>query len=467
MRIVAVALVLAGCPSKGPAGFSGGIEDRWTLPLVGPLEDGLLVTPVTIGTVGPFLFALDPDAPISAVDGDVVKRVGMRVGNGPPRIDETGASQPRIYVEMAGVEVGSLIIERRRAIVVKANTFDSAGRRIHGVLGADVLAEGVVFGFDRDQGIATLIDAASFKAPSGAIAIPYQVVAKNVPAVARRVVKATIHDEALDLHLDLGATASQLREPEWSRVKLATRDIAGVVVDEVGMPRRIAKVSNPVEVTLGPVSSKRVVFVPYGEQRWTDREVAGTLGLGFFAEHDVWAAFGDKTFYLMPRAPLPLAPRLARWETGALHKCVAPGCVTLRLIDPLAGKAPPEPPTTSEPVPGEPAPPVPNGSATPPPNGAAPPNGVAPAPVAKRPGVILSLTREERAGGMPLEVTLMAKDRPELPLVIANLPAHVDRLIDQLPPEFVGVTLEVVDVGPYPRDCPPQLKNGCVDKLAR
>jgi hypothetical protein len=81
--------------------------------------------------------------------------------------------------------------------------------------------------------------------------------------------------------------------------------------------------------------------------------------------------------------------------------------------------------------------------------------------------VILSLTREERAGGMPLEVVLSAKGRPELPLVIANLPAHVDRLIDQLPPDFVGVTLEVVDVGPYPRECPAQLKNGCVDKLAR
>lgn len=81
--------------------------------------------------------------------------------------------------------------------------------------------------------------------------------------------------------------------------------------------------------------------------------------------------------------------------------------------------------------------------------------------------MILSITREERAGGMPLEIVLEAKNRPELPLVIVNLPAHVDRLIDQLPPEFAGVTLETVDVGPYPRDCPPQLKNGCVDKLAR
>ncbi len=451
MRIVALALVLAGCPSKGPSGFSGGIEDRWTLPLVGPFEDGLLITPVMINSVGPFLFVLDPDAPISAIDGDVVKRVGMRVGNGPPRIDETGAAQPRIYAEMTGVEIGPLIIERRKAIVVRANTFDSAGRRIHGVLGADVLAEGVVFGFDRDQGIATLIDAGAFKPPPGAVAIPYQVVAKSLPVVARRVAKATINNEELVVHLDLGATASQLRDTEWARAKLATRALGGVVVDEVGIPRRIEKSSEPVAVTLGPVSANRVVFVPYGDQRWADHEVAGTLGLGFFAGHDVWASFGAKTFYMVPRAPVPLASRLARWETGALQKCTTPGCVTVRLIDPLAGKEPP---------PAEPAPapdPAPPDAAPPPPTEAKKP----------RPGVILSLTREERAGGMPLEVVLSAKDRPELPLVIANLPPHVDRLIDQLPPEFVGVTLEIVDVGPHPRECPPQLKDGCVDKLAR
>jgi hypothetical protein len=423
------ALLLAACPSKGPAGFSGAAEDRWTMPLVGPLEDGLLLTPVTIGTAGPFLFALDPDAPISVVDGDVVKRVGMRVGNGVPRIDESGGAQPRVYAEMLGVEVGTLIIERRRSIVVKPNTFDTAGRRIHGVLGHDVLGEGVVFGFDRDQGIAMLVDGSAFKPPAGAIQLPYQLVPKNVPAVARRVAKATINGDLFDLHLDLGATASQLRDTEWARAKLVSKELQGVVVDEVGTPRRIDKVSEPVTVGLVDASSSRVVFVPYADQRWADHEVAGTLGLGFFAAYDVWANFGGKTLHAVKREPVALATRIARWETGALGKCTNPGCTTVRVVDPLAGKPLEE---------GKP-----------------------------HPGVILSLTREERAGGMPLEIVIEAKGKPELPLLIANLPAHSDRLIDQLPADFVGVALEVVDVSPYPRDCPPQLKNGCVDKLAR
>lgn len=399
------------------------------MPLVGPLEDGLLITPVTIGTRGPFLFALDPDAPISVVDGALVKAIGLRASEGPARYDESGAPQARIYVELVSVEVGTLIIERRRAIVVRANTFDTAGRRIHGVLGADVLSTGVVFGFDRDAGIAMLIDEHSFKPPQGAIALPYRDVAKSLPVAARRVVKATVGDAAVDLHLDLGATASQLRETEWPGAKLVTRELVGALVDEVGTPRRIEKASEPVSVTAGPITSERVAFVPYADARWADHEVAGTLGLGFFAQHDLWAQWPARTFHLSPRTKEPLSKRLGRWDQGALEKCTTPGCVTVRLVDPLAGK------------------PLEEGKT--------------------HPGVILSLTREERAGGMPFEVVIEATDRPGLPLVIANMPAHVDRLIDQLPAEFVGATLAVVDVGLYPRECPPALKNGCVDKLAR
>ena len=431
MRRLIVFLLLAACPSKGPQGFSsgGGVEDRWTLPLVGPLEDGLLITPVTIGTSGPFLFALDPDAPITAVDGDLVKRLGLRAFNGPPRYDETGGPQPRLYVEMSGLEIGTLIIERRRAIVVKANTFDSVGRRIHGVLGADVLATGVVFGFDRDAGIATLVEDTAFKPPPGAIALTYRDVAKPLPVIARRVVQTTVGDASLDLHVDLGTTVSQLRDPQWQTAKLVARDLATSAVDEAGTVRRIDKASEPVAVSAGPVSGRRVVFVPYADARWAEHEVAGTLGLGFFAAYDVWAQWPTRTFHLVPRSQESLAKRIARWEQGALDKCTTPGCATVRLIDPLAGK------------------PLEEGKA--------------------HPGVILSVTREERAGGMPLEVLLEAKEKPQLPLVIVNMPPHVDRLIDQLPADFVGATLTIVDVGPHPRDCPPQLKNGCVDKLAR
>ncbi len=193
--------------------------------------------------------------------------------------------------------------------------------------------------------------------------------------------------------------------------------------------RRSDEASEPVAVTAGRITSDRVAFVPYTDARWADHEVAGSVGLGFFAQYDLWAQFSAHTYHLTPRIHEPLSKRISRWDQGALHKCVIQGCVTIRIVDPLAGK------------------PLDEGKV--------------------HPGVILSLTREERVGGMSLEVLIEATDRPQLPLVIANMPAHVDRMIDQLPADFVGATLAVVDVGPYPRDCPPQLKNGCVDKLAR
>jgi hypothetical protein len=59
-------IIVAGCSAVAPSGFSQG--EHWTFPLVGPLENGLLVTPVSIHGHGPSLFAIDPDADVSAVD---------------------------------------------------------------------------------------------------------------------------------------------------------------------------------------------------------------------------------------------------------------------------------------------------------------------------------------------------------------------------------------------------------------
>jgi hypothetical protein len=132
---------------------------------------------------------------------------------------------------------------------------------------------------------------------------------------------------------------------------------------------------------------------------------------------------------------VPLAQRLPRWETGPLLGCKTPGCITFRVIDPLAGKPLEE---------GKP-----------------------------HPGLVLSITRDERAGGMPLEVVIEARAKPPedggkppaLPLLIVNLPPNVDRLIDQLDARFLGAQLAIIDASPYPRACPS--KAGCVDKLDR
>ena len=90
---VCAGILAAGCTTGVPGGFSNG--DRWTFPLVGPLEDGLLVTPVSVRGHGPYLFAIDPDALVSAVDTQVVRDAHLWTGQGPRRTDETWTSRPR------------------------------------------------------------------------------------------------------------------------------------------------------------------------------------------------------------------------------------------------------------------------------------------------------------------------------------------------------------------------------------
>ena len=403
-------------------------------PLVGPLEDGLLVTSVVINDHGPYLFALDPDAKETVIDAQVVRDNKLPVVTGPDVIDEWGQKQSPRYTTITSVEIGSVIVDTNNAIVVRTGAFDSSARRIHGVLGRDIIDDALLFGFDRDRGVAYLYDKKGWQPPPGATSFTFEVAtpppnaAPTALPVPRRLVKATINGETFTLHLDFGAIASQLRESLWERAKLVQREAAVAVLDEFGSTHAWHAASEPVAVAIGATAQRdRVVFVPYDDKR-VPESVDGTLGLNFFAGYDVWIDWQAHTVYLAKREPVPLAQKLGRWDTGPLGgKCEHPGCVAARLVDPLGGKPPEE---------GK-----------------------------QHPGLVLSLQRDERAGGMDLEVVLEPKDKPELPRLIVNLPPSIDRLMDHLGPEFLGVTLDVVDASPYPRACP--TANGCVDQLAR
>ncbi len=429
--VAALGLAAAACTSGAPPGFSGGTGDRWSFPLLGPLENGLLITTVTLNTYGPYLFLIDPDAPISIVDAELVKIADLRPIGGPERLDETDTQRPRAYAEVLGLEVGTLIVERREAMVAPRGLYDVAGRRIHGVLGRDVMSDSLVFGFDRDRGLGHLVAQRSFRVPPGAIQLPYtllqpRVANAKVQPVPRRLVPATIGGETFPLHLDLGAVPGQLREELWDRAKLTSRELRAAVVDEVATPRAVTRGSEVVPVAIGPITGS-AAFIPYGDRRWDTQDLAGTIGLGFFAGHSMWVSWHGSALHLVGRRPIDAATRIARWDSAVLARCKQPGCIQLRVIDPLAGKPPEE---------GKP-----------------------------HPGLVLSITREEPAGGMDLEVMLEAQGDPSLPHLIVNLPPHVDRLIHQLKPEFLGKTLAVVDASPHPRQCPGG--GGCVDQLAR
>jgi hypothetical protein len=428
-RFIAVAIA-SSCTHGTPSGFTGGSGDSWSLPLVGALDDGVLITTVSIGNRGPYLFAIDPDSAISNIDAELVKAHKLEMYKGPTREGESSNVDVRVLAHTYGLEIGALVVDRLDMMVVPPRTFDVAGRRVHGVLGRDVVRSTLVFGFDRDQSLAHLVIRDDFKPPSDATAIRFEALRTTAPGGAHRspafaqkrvsigstprnIVAAQIGDVPFKLHLDLGAATSQLRETLWERAKLTAREVNGMVVDEAGGVRPITKVSEPIRASAGGLTVEGVTFLPYDDRRWRPEDVDGVLGLDFMRGFTVWVDWDAGAMYFVKRREGSGATRIRRWDSPLLNGCKQPGCAGVRVIDPLNGAAPPE---------GKP-----------------------------HPGLVLSITREERAGGTPLEVTLEAQGKPELPRLVVNMPPNADKVLHQLEPRFLGATLVVVVPAQVPR----------------
>jgi hypothetical protein len=433
---LAIAAV-AGCTAGAPPGFSGG--DHWTIPLVGPLEDGLLLVPVQVAGAGPYVFAIDPDAPMSIVDDLVVKEAELRTGTfGPHVLDEDASDQTRIFAEALDLKLGTLAVERRSVMVVKTGTYNSDGREIHGVIGRDILADSLVFGFDRDLGVAYLSTTKSFRPAADAAVISYSILpgrtfphaagVSEVVPVSRRLATATIGDQSFAMHLDFGATASQLRERSWERAKLAGSEVHATLIDEAATVHPILHSGLADDVTVGATTTTRVWFVPYTERRWPDQDLEGTLGLGFFRRFAVAVNWDQAKVYLSPRvnAARQVVSRIGRWQSKALVSCTHVGCATITAIDPLAGK---------------------------------------PA-VGRHPGVVVSVVRDASAINVDLEVLIAATadGNPRLPWLVASMPAGLDRVMTHVSADYLGASLTVIDTSPFPRRCPTDA--GCIDQLA-
>jgi TonB family protein len=452
-------MVVAGCTVGAPPGFSTG--DRWTFPLVGPLEDGLLVTPVSVRGHGPYLFAFDPDASITAIDKQVVDDAELRTSAGPHIVDETDTGQIRFLAELLDLRVANLTIDRRDVMVFPVGLYDTEDRHLSGILSRDVLADSLVFGFDRDQGIASLSTIKAFTPPPGTIAINYQSVfsptasapthalpsgagraptetgapapnpttmtprpggqgRSDVPVipVQRRLATARIGGATFAMHLDLGASVSQLREPLWGKAGLGSVQAKLRLVDEAASVRQVTTVGVVTgDVAVGAATSSPVTFVPYIEKRFTSDAVDGALGLNFFRPYAVYANWDRETFYLKPRgdAAATTTARLGRWG-AALPACPHPGRVTAALT----------------------------------PTGA---------------GATIDVARDPQAANHALEVLLgvtLATGHAAAPLVV-ELPSGIDKVTNALPASYAGATLAVLDASPFTRPC--AMDGGCVVSL--
>ena len=259
------------------------------MPLVGPLENGSLLVPALVDGKGPYLFAIDPDANVSSVDEDVVHEAGLRTGQGPQILDESDQQHPAFYAEVLQWQLGTLTVSNKPALLAKSGTYDREGRRVHGVIGRDIIADSLVFQFDRDQGLVTLSTTKAFVPPAGATPLPYETLnskLENVDVVPtpRRLVTATIDGKHVTMHVALGELESTLRPRSLGDATKAT-------------------------VKVGPISSE-APFAGYRDRRWDEQWLEGDLGLSVFKGYDVAANWDGETFYVWPRTEQSLATRV-------------------------------------------------------------------------------------------------------------------------------------------------------------
>ena len=250
-------LGLASCAIGAPPGFSPGTS--WTTPLVDPLADGRLVTPVYVNGEGPFLFAIDPDATITTADMSIAAIAQIPAHSGERLTDEHDTTHPIWYAQLPNLKIGTLDVSLMRVALVENHQFDADGRRIWGVLGRDVIADSLVFTLDRDRGVARLTTQETFTPPANAQILPYKkLVSRTGSSSTRYLVAADIDGEHADLHLDLGELPSQLAPRHWDAAKLQSLDWNMTLIDEVGTHREVSTDGTAARVTVkgdaGPIT---------------------------------------------------------------------------------------------------------------------------------------------------------------------------------------------------------------------
>lgn len=434
LRLAAALLTaaLSSCTLGAPPGFSSG--DSWSFPLVGPLEGGPLLVPVMFDGKGPYLFAIDPDSPVSQVDVALASELGLRTGFGPEFLDEGDKARQVRTAEVLRITLGTLTVRNLLCWASDVGTFNTGGRQVRGVIGKDILADSLVFGFDRQRGLAYLATKKGFQPPAAAATLSWRPQRSRLSAaVPRRLARAQVNGVDQLVHLDLGDVHSQLRAARWDAAKLTPIPVERKLVDEVGTRRTTTQAGLATSVTLGGVDGGEVLFVPYADARWEAVEYDGTLGLNFFDDRVVWADFDDHVLHVAAASQVAPAERIARWGSAQLDACATPGCTTAALLVP---EPPPEPP---------------------PPDGATAGDAAAsrPAPPPAKP--VLLVERDPSVTGLAFEVTLEARAASGapagLPRLIAIFGPGEPRVIQPLDDRYAGLAFATVDVSPFPRTC--------------
>ena len=422
-----VSFISASCAHGSPPGFSSG--KSWSFPLVDPLENGTLVTPVFINDRGPYLFAIDPDARVSIIDGDVAQTVfgeNLDLYN----VDDdavmaaSGKTHNPDYAAVLNFRIGSLTVSGQVAEVTDVGFESVDGRPIRGVLGRNILADSLVFGFDRDLGMGYLSTQEAFVPPANASTIGYSVLHSDSiggMGVERHIAPAIIDGKKFNMHLALNEGAGQLRRSFWDGLQLKIAAVDAVSFDDTGVASIKKEATVAHAVAVGATVAEGVVVFPYQDKRWDEDAIDGSLGLDFFRRFIVWANWDAKKIYVSPRDVSidHTMDRIARWSIAEFTRCPDVACVAIAL-------------TNDDP--------------------AQPPK--------------LTVTRDDTAPHFDFEIVIAVTSAPggaALPPMIVNLPYFADRVERVLDSHYIGATFAVKDMSPFIHPCDDS--GGCITTM--
>lgn len=449
---LACAALIGGCAVGAPPGFSSG--NKWAFPLVAPLENTPLLVPVMINGKGPYLFAIDPDSPVSMVDSAIKSELKLYTVRGPEIVDERDKRVNTGLAEVQTITLGSLKVRNKKFRVIMTGRYWINGRLVRGVIGRDIIADSLIFAYDRDKGMGYLATQGHMPPPSDSIKLGYRRFNN------RKLVPAVINNKhKVELHMDLGGPVSMLWPAKIKKLHLPQLRVQATSMDEAGTIHRISggTLIGILDVK-GKVKSHGVYMLAYNDKRMNEVDLDGTLGQNFLKGHNLMANWHKTTFYLTPRDKdlgAHAAERLRRWGP-AFDKCKNTACVDIKVV---AANAKPPGATTPQPTPPGTTPPVdpkqPEAKKADPPSVTATPNAGMPAP----PSHNLRVTREAMTiGDYEVLVQAMGKDgKPlaQLQPLLVTLPKGVPVVQwSELPAGYEqAASFRVLDLSPFPRKC--------------
>ncbi len=466
-----ILLSTSACVVGAPPGFSSG--DLWTVPLVAPLENDLLLVPVSINGEGPFLFMIDPDSPTSSIESSLQAGMKLYASRSASQVQTEEDHLVRIiFAQVNKLTVGTLSVRNMRLRVHDDATFWSGGRRVRGILGRDVISDSLIYSFDRDRGKMYIGTQGNLKTPEGSMPLSFS---QSFSRHRRYLASIRINKKhKVTMHLDLGARTSMLWPKLMKKYRMPSIPVQAELVDEYGTRRVVTSGTIAGIIEAKKIVTNAVLMLPYSDKRLEPEDLDGIIGQNFWSRYNVTVNWHHKKFWVQPRSNrlADLAEeRIGRWG-DSLSTCTDPACVKVTLVGgPARNEAPAERPATEEappaPAAGAPAsPPVPTapvagGPASGPPGStkAAPPSPAAPVAVkapAPQPDVPYSLLIERSAPGtnFAYDVVVAAVDAEgqllNLPPFLASFRSGVGALtVATLSPDYGEAdSFVVLDMNP-------------------